>query len=73
MLNAYQISMPVNFFDCVVECAEYVQSVEHSEHVGKKDVIDGIRHRMSIMISKILTNNHYTSGTFIGWDIQTNA
>lgn len=63
--------MPLNYFDCIVECTEYIQSVEHDENIDKKDVIDGIRQRMSIMISKVLTNNHYTSGTFIGWDIKT--
>jgi hypothetical protein len=71
LLTCIQYYMPLNFFDCVVECANYIQTVENDDSIHKKDVLDGMRERISIMISKILTNNHYTSASFIGWQLET--
>lgn len=59
------------FFDAVVECVDYIDSAEHDKFLNKNDVIDGVRARLSIMISQVLMEPHhgrcYSTG---GWVVR---
>jgi hypothetical protein len=59
-----------NHFDCVLECLDYMQTVEEDEQVEKGDVIEAIRARLHNMLSKILLNNSITSMSMLGWRIE---
>ena len=64
-------STPItNHFDGVLECLDFLRSVENDNHVQKQDVIEAIRGRLHNMISKILLGNTITSMSMLGWRLE---
>jgi hypothetical protein len=69
--------MSTNFFDSVVECIEYINKAEQDKMITKDDMIDSIRSRFSIMISKLSSESCYAGGTMMmsshsikGWAVE---
>lgn len=60
-------------FDSVLECCDYLESVEEDDAVSKQDVIDVLKGRLHDMITKIMMNNTITSMSVQGWKIKTEA
>lgn len=63
-----------NFFDAVLECMDAVNAAEADPSVSKQDAIDGIRARLSVMASAVLsgavTGSCYTMQ---GWRVEAPA
>lgn len=60
----------MNFFDAVVECVDYVNTAEFDPQVEKQDLVDSIRARLSIMISRIMSaSSHCEPHSIVGWTI----
>ena len=59
-----------NFFDALVECVEYLRHAQYTESLSKADVVDGLRARMSIMISRVVSHNTSASMSVRGWEIE---
>lgn len=72
--NDNETTLGFNFFDSVVECMDFVNSTERDEQWMKQDVIEGIRARLSIMISRITLwdSTHAGSHSVRGWKIEEN-
>ena len=56
-----------NHFDSVLECLDFLQTVEADAGSDKQEVIEGMRSRLNNMVSKILMNNTATSMSMRGW------
>ena len=70
MLNRLsRFNMSINMFDSIVECFETLDKMKHDDQVTKQDVIDSMRMRLSIMISRVSTNNMCTSMGPQGWAV----
>lgn len=41
-----------NVFDSIIECFDYIDSIKENDSVTKKDLIDSISMRLSIMVSR---------------------
>mmetsp|Transcript_15243 Transcript_15243/g.38268 ORF Transcript_15243/g.38268 Transcript_15243/m.38268 type:complete len:108 (+) Transcript_15243:35-358(+) len=67
MSGAGSSGQPVNLFDSVVECLDYLGSVEASDEHSKQDVVDSVRMRMNYLVGRIITNQHCTSMGPQGW------
>lgn len=66
---AQQQQQPIDMFDSVVECLQKLSILEHDEDASKKDVIDSMRTRLLIMVSRVSTNSLCTSQGPQGWHI----
>jgi hypothetical protein len=62
-----------NFFDAVVECMDYVNATENDSACSKQDAVDGMRARLSIMMSRVLAGaTHGESHSICGWAVENN-
>lgn len=60
-----------NFFDCILECLDSLNTSEHDDNVCKQDVIDNLRSMLSIMVSRLLTGNTWGQAMFVtGWELE---
>lgn len=61
----------MNFFDAVVECMDYVNYAEAEAGIQKQDLVDSIRARLSIMISRVMSDStRLESCSSRGWEYE---
>lgn len=58
---------PSDFFDCLMECSDYLNQVEFQRAYKKRDVIESMRMRISIMVQRVLAQSIYPSANMHGW------
>ena len=71
-----RVNNRLNLFDCMVECSDLLNNVEGDGDVSKQDVIDSMRARIAVMITKTLTTDGGfgiigAGGGFSGWQVET--
>lgn len=59
-----------NHFDAVLECLDFLRTVEEDEQVDKREVVDALRSRLHNMLSKVLLGNTITSMSMLGWRME---
>lgn len=62
--------MEFNVFDSIMECVDYLESVREDDSVEKSDVLDSLRMRMSIMISRCILPGPSFIQPAYGWTMQ---
>lgn len=60
-----------NYFDCIIECIDTLNTAEIDAQITKQDVIESLRARLSVMVTKLLSGSVWGDSTFMsGWETE---
>jgi hypothetical protein len=59
----------ISFVDAVIESLDYIEYASKDSTSTKDDVLDAMRNRMSILISRATLHNYSSSMSFNGWRV----